>query len=151
MHRFRAQTTWEGTTGVGYADYSRRHHSVCPPAGATLALSADPIFRGELALLNPEQLVVAAASSCQLLSFLAVAAKARLDVVSYLDDAEGVMPDDGKPMRIERIVLRPRVTFAGAVPANFERLVELAHKECFIANSLNAEVAVEATALTALS
>lgn len=148
MHRFRAQTTWEGTTGVGYADYARRHHGSCPPAGAPLALSADPSFRGDAELLNPEQLVVAAASSCQLLSFLAVAAKARLDVVSYLDDAEGVMPDDGKPMRIDRIVLRPLVTFAGAVPANFQRLVEIAHKECFIANSLNTEVAIEASALS---
>jgi len=50
-------------------------------------------------------LVVLAASSCQLLSFLAVAARARIDVVDYQDDAEGEMPEAVTPMRITRIVL----------------------------------------------
>jgi len=43
--------------------------------------------------------VVLAAGSCQLLSFLAVAARARLDVVAYEDDAEGVMPEGDHPVR----------------------------------------------------
>ena len=53
-----------------------------------------------------------AASSCQLLSFLAVAARARIDVVSYEDDATGEMPDGRYPW-VERIVLRPVVQYRG--------------------------------------
>ncbi len=49
----------------------------------SLAVSADPAFHGDDRLWNPEQLVVLATASCQLLSFLAVAARARLDVVRY--------------------------------------------------------------------
>jgi organic hydroperoxide reductase OsmC/OhrA len=48
---------------------------------------------------------VIAASSCQLLSFLAVAARAGVDVVAYDDEAEGVLPDRGQPVSITRITL----------------------------------------------
>ena len=50
------------------------------------------------------------AAPCQLLSFLAVAARAQLDVVAYQDRAEGEMPEDDEPMRITTIRLRPEIT-----------------------------------------
>jgi organic hydroperoxide reductase OsmC/OhrA len=87
---------------------------------------------------------VLAASSCQLLSFLAVVARARIDVVGYEDEAEGFMPQDESPMWITKIVLRPRIKVAGDV--DVERLrhyAELAHEQCFIANSLRTEIVVE--------
>src|SRR5208283_2401757 len=109
VHRFRATCRWNGSTGVGYDSYVRAHEVLCPPAEDAIQLSADPAFLGNSSLLNPEQLVVAAASSCQLLSFLAVAARARVDVVSYVDDAEAEMPERASEMSIERIVLRPHI------------------------------------------
>jgi organic hydroperoxide reductase OsmC/OhrA len=145
-HRYAVRCTWTGSTGVGYDGYDRAHQAAAPPAEAALRLSADPAFRGDPALLNPEQLVVLAASSCQLLSFLAVAARARIDVVDYQDQAEGVMPEGDPPMRITRIVLRPRITIDGSVAEDRVRhLVEVAHRECFIANSLRTEIVVEPT------
>jgi organic hydroperoxide reductase OsmC/OhrA len=95
-------------------------------------------------LLNPEQLLLLAASSCQLLSFLAVAARARLDVVEYRDDAEAEMPEDDQPVRITRITLRPRITVRGEVTdARLTHLVEVAHRECYIANSVSSEIVIE--------
>jgi organic hydroperoxide reductase OsmC/OhrA len=79
---------------VGYRGYPRAHPAWTPPATEALDLSADPHFRGDADLPNPEQLLVLAASSCQLLSFLAVAAKGGVDVLGYVDDASGEMPDD---------------------------------------------------------
>jgi organic hydroperoxide reductase OsmC/OhrA len=103
-----------------------------------------PGLRGDPALLNPEQLLVMAAASCQLLSFLAVAARARIDVVDYEDHAEGEMPEADRPIRITRITLRPRITARGAVDdERIHHLVEVAHRECFISSSLNTEVVVE--------
>ena len=94
--------------------------------------------------MNPEQLLVMAASSCQLLSFLAVCARARLDVVAYEDEGEGEMPEADRPVRITRITLRPRITINGDVGEERVRhLVEVAHRECFIANSLRTEIVVE--------
>ena len=116
-----------------------------PPAGDSLLLSADPAFRGQAAHLNPEQLVVLAAGSCQLLSFLAVAARARLDVVAYEDDAEGVMPEGDHPVRLTRIVLRPRIVLAaGPTEQRVRHLVDVAHRECYIANSLHTDIDVQA-------
>lgn len=143
-HRYRARTAWTGSTAAGYDAYDRMHTATCPPAGTGLTLSSDPAFHGDPAHLNPEQLLVLAASSCQLLSFLAVAARARVDVVAYEDDAEGVMPESERPMRIARIVLRPRIVVAGDTPEpRLHRLAETAHRECFIANTLACEVVVE--------
>ena len=79
-----------------------------------------------------------AASSCQMLLFLHLAAKARIDVVAYEDDARGVMPEDDEPLRITEITLRPRITVAGdASEERVRKLVHTAHEHCYIANSLN--------------
>jgi organic hydroperoxide reductase OsmC/OhrA len=139
---------WRGSTGAGYEAYDRSHQATAPPVRASLQLSSDPAFRGDPALLNPEQLLVMAAASCQLLSFLAVAARARVDVIDYRDDAEGEMPEDERPMRITRITLRPRITVRGDVDEDRVRhLVDVGHRECFIANSLKTEVIVEPTVM----
>jgi organic hydroperoxide reductase OsmC/OhrA len=144
VHHYTASCSWHGSTATGYEAYDRSHDVEAPPAATSLALSSDPAFRGDPARLNPEQLLVMAAASCQLLSFLAVAARARIDVVDYQDDADGEMPEDVRPMRITRITLRPRITIRGDVDeARVRHLVEVAHRECFIANSLNTDVVVE--------
>jgi organic hydroperoxide reductase OsmC/OhrA len=146
VHRYRVSSAWSGTTAVGYDAYPRAHASVSPPSPTTLDVSADPAFLGDPALLNPEQLLLHAAVSCQLLSFLAVAARARLDVVEYRDEADAEMPEADPPVRITRITLRPRITVRGEVnDARLRHLVEVAHRECYIANSISAEIVIEPT------
>src|SRR5262245_49093546 len=142
VHRYTTCCEWEGSTGAGYHAYDRTHRATAPPAHGSLTLSADPAFRGVPELLDPEQLLVLAASSCQLLSFLAVAARARIDVVAYRDDAEGVMPEDDPPVRITRIVLLPEVTVRGDVTdERLEHLVEVAQRECYRAKRLSTPAA----------
>ena len=144
VHRYSTRLGWSGSTGAGYDAYDRGHSLTAPPAAATLELSSDPHFRGDAERMNPEQLVVAAASSCQLLEFLALAAKARIDVTGYEDEAEGTMDESDEPARIQRIVLRPRITAApGTSEKRVRRLVELAHEHCYVANSLKTEIVVE--------
>jgi organic hydroperoxide reductase OsmC/OhrA len=155
VHRYHARCTWNGSTGAGYEQYPRAHSAGAPPAAAVLSLSADPAFRGDPAQLNPEQLLVLAAASCQLLSFLAVAARSRVNVVSYADEAEGEMSEADKPLRVGTIRLRPRIVLApmpgsettepAADEARIRRLIELAHRQCYIANSLKTEVMIEPT------
>jgi organic hydroperoxide reductase OsmC/OhrA len=143
-HSYRAIVTWAGSTGAGYEHYDRRHEIALPPAAEPLTVSADPAFRGDPALSNPEQLLLAAASSCQLLSFLVVAARARVNVLSYSDQAEALMPEDDLPVRITRIMLRPHIVVAeGTDIAKVTRLVDLAHRECYIANTLSSEMLLE--------
>jgi len=152
VHRYRTQVTWQGSTGVGYDHYDRTHRAATIPATVDLELASDPTFRGDPTKLNPEELLVLAATSCQLLSFLAIAARARVDVVAYRDDAEAEMPEGEKPVRITRITLRPQITVRVARDrseeqerARIERLVALGHQECYVANSLRTDVIVEPT------
>lgn len=150
VHGYATLLRWTGSTAQGYRDYQRTHTVRAVPAVTELTLSSDPAFRGSLELLNPEQLLVAAASSCQLLSFLAVAARARLDVVAYTDETTAVMPESEAPIRITRIDIRPTVTLADTdrdrpTDERLAHLTEVAHKECFIANSLSSEVVVTPT------
>ncbi len=146
VHRYQARCSWRGSTAAGYEGYGRAHEAGALPAAAVMTLSADPAFLGDPTLLNPEQLVVLAAASCQLLSFLAVAARARLDVLEYDDEAEAEMDEGDPPARINRITLRPRIVLtAGPDRERVEHLVEVAHRECFIANSLNSDMKIEPT------
>lgn len=125
---------------------ARTSPSWFPPVRAELRLSSDAAFHGNADLPNPEQLLVASASSCQLLMFLAIAARSRIEVLAYQDDAEAVMPEDTKPMRITQITLRPRILVAPQTNHDRVRsLVDRAHDGCYIANTINAEIVVEPT------
>lgn len=144
VHRYDVGLTWSGSTSVGYDAYSREH-SVFPAKLDPVRVSADPHFRGDPALLNPEQLLMMAAASCQLLSFLAVAARARLDVLDYRDSAIGLMPEAKGAMSVTRIELRPTIVLApGSRLDRLERLVHLAHEQCYIANSLRSQIVIDA-------
>ena len=113
------------------------------PDGGPDALERGPVRT------DPEELLVAAASACQLLSFLAVAARARIDVVHYRDDATGIMPDDNQPRWVTRIDLRPAITVRDpegrVTPERIHHLSEVGHRECFIAASLRSEIVVSPT------
>jgi organic hydroperoxide reductase OsmC/OhrA len=154
VHRYRCRVRWAGSTGVGYDHYNRDHvvevltvdgEFIAPAVDGTgLRMSGDAAFGGNGALLNPEQQLVVAAASCQMLSFLAVAARARLDVVDYVDDAVGEMPDtDGW---ITAIRLSPVVTVnSGVAEDRLLHWTEVGHRECYIANSLRTDIRVSPT------
>ena len=143
VHRYEARTRWSGSTGLGWDSYGREHDAAAPPAERSLTLTTGE-EQGDPRVLNPEQLVLMAASSCQLLWFLHLAAKARIDVVEYEDRAEAEMPEHDRPVRLTRIVLRPRIVVASATSEErVQKLVELAHRECYIANSLRSELTIE--------
>ena len=142
-HRYETQLRWSGSTGLGWENYDREHTITAPPAEPELRLTTGE-SQGDPAVLNPEQLLVMAASSCQMLSFLHAAAKARIDVVEYEDEATGLMPLDEQPAGITEITLRPRIVIAGeASEERVRKLVQTAHEYCYIANSLKSEVAIE--------
>jgi organic hydroperoxide reductase OsmC/OhrA len=112
----------------------------------TLPMSSAPSYRGDPTRTNPEQLFVAALSACQALTYLFLAAKNRIPVVGYTDDAEGQLGlVDGK-MRMSHVTLRPQVTLeAGADESRARELVDKAHDGCMIGNSVSTTVDIEPT------
>jgi organic hydroperoxide reductase OsmC/OhrA len=140
---YEARLSWTGSTGLGWEHYDRTHTVLAPPAEQELRMTTGE-SKGDPAVLNPEQLLLMAASSCQMLWFLHLAAKARIDVVGYEDEATALMPEDQEPVRITEIALRPRIAVAGdASEERVRKLVDSAHEHCFIANSLTSAMTVE--------
>jgi organic hydroperoxide reductase OsmC/OhrA len=142
-HRYEARLSWTGSTGLGWDHYDRTHSVTAPPAEQELRVTTGE-SKGDPSILNPEQLLLMAASSCQMLWFLHLASKARIDVVAYEDEASALMPEDDPPVRITEVTLRPRITIAGeASDERVRKLVDTAHEHCFIANSLNSSMSIE--------
>ncbi|MFI9649331.1 OsmC family protein [Streptomyces sp. NPDC052040] len=149
-HTYATHLRWDGSTAAGIRSYSRDHVATAPPAVAQVALSADPAFRGSPERLNPEQLVVMAASSCQMLSFLAVAARAGVNVLDYEDEATSHLDLTAEPTRLGVIRLAVTVTVAtGTDEVAVQELAEQAHHECYVANSLSVPVEVTTTVVIA--
>ena len=147
MSEHRATIRWRRETGgFGYEEYDRSHAWEFA-GGVRVEASSAPEFLGRAELPNPEEALVAALSSCHMLTFLAVASRKRLVVDAYEDEAVGVMAKnaDGR-LALTRVVLRPRIAWGGErTPDATEiaRMHEIAHRECFIANSVRTEVLVE--------
>jgi len=140
MQTYNARVRWEGSTGLGWEHYGRAHIAVAPPAEQEVRLTTGE-SKGDPSVLNPEQLVVMAASSCQMLWFLHLAAKARIDVVSYEDEATASMPEDAG---LSEIVLRPRIVLgAEASEERVRKLIGTAHEHCNIANSLRTPISIK--------
>lgn len=148
-HAYQTRLHWDGSTAVGIRAYSRDHTAVAVPTTTELDLSADPAFRGSPDRLNPEQLVVMAASSCQMLSFLGTAARAGVDVLAYDDEATSHLDLTAEPARLATIHLHVTVKVAAGVDeTKVQELALQAHHECYVANSLSVPVEVTTTVVT---
>jgi organic hydroperoxide reductase OsmC/OhrA len=139
--------TWErGSREFTYEAYSR-DHAWAFDGGSVVKATAAPAYKGNPALVDPEEAFVASLSSCHMLTFLALAAKGRFVVDRYVDKAVGYMEknEEGR-LAITRVVLRPEIRFgAGRAPSPPElaALHEKSHELCFIANSVRTSVTVE--------
>ena len=138
QHRYATTLRWTGALQgptTDYRSYSRDYVMEIENK-APLEGSADPMFRGTASRYNPEELLVAALSSCHLLSYLALCARNGVEVLSYEDQASGTMEMKDGAIRFTEVLLHPVCTVRGDLE-KAKRLHEQAHAECFIANSVN--------------
>ncbi len=107
---------------------------------------AAPDWGGDAANTNPEQALAAALSSCHMMTFLALAAKANWPVSSFQDRAEVHLGKNPKgQMSITRVDLHPVITFDPGfevTDAEIQKMHERAHRYCFVANTLADSVEV---------
>lgn len=146
MSSYSPTVSWHSKQGEDFSalEYHRDHEWTFPGGEVVLA-SASPEFGGNGNRVNPDEAVIAATSSCHMLTFLAIAAKQKQRVLSYIDQPEGIVEknDEGR-VAITRITLRPRVVFETEVSAEkVQRLHDAAHRNCFVANSLRTPVSIE--------
>ncbi|HYD81707.1 MAG TPA: OsmC family protein [Paucimonas sp.] len=151
MHKYEATVAWQrGDQSFADNRYSRAHEWRFD-GGARVPASPSPqsvpVPLSDPAGVDPEEALVAAASSCHMLFFLAYAAKRGFTVDSYVDDAFGVMERNAdNKFAITRITLRPKVVFGGERQPSAEQIAALhhdSHEQCYVANSLKSEIVIE--------
>jgi organic hydroperoxide reductase OsmC/OhrA len=154
-HEYTATISWKRGPDEPFTDnkYSRGHQwsfdgGVTVPASSSPLSVRLPFSRADA--VDPEEALVAALSSCHMLTFLYLAAKQGFMVETYDDAAVGVLTknDRGK-LFMSKATLRPRIAFSGTKVPTAAELAELhhhAHEECYIANSVLTEVTVESPA-----
>ena len=144
-HRYDAHLTWEGNAGAGTASYNAydRRFRATVAGKPSLAGSADPAFRGDGTLLNPEDLFLTAVAACHMLTYLALCARRGIVVVAYEDMASGTMRVEASGGRFTEIVLSPKVRLACRDRADSAlTLHEAAHRDCFLASSCSVPIRV---------
>ncbi len=139
VHVYRGVTAWVGARDGGTTTYDAysREYTFTIAGKPVVRGSADVPFRGDPALLNPEELLLAALSTCHMLSYLAECARAGIVVTAYEDDATGSMTFAEGKLRFTDVLLRPHVTLALGDVARATALHANAHAACFIASSVN--------------
>ncbi len=125
--------------------YSNAHTVLYNP-NYDIQVDAAPDWGGDPDHTNPEQALAAALSSCHMMTFLALCAKADWPVASYHDYAEAYLGKNAKgQMSVIRIDLNPVVRFDTGFTVEQEKLDEMqhrAHRYCFIANTLAESVEI---------
>lgn len=150
MSEYNATVQW-ARNGAVFSDnrYSRGHQwrfdgGIEVPASASPHIV--PLPHSVEEAVDPEEAFVASLSSCHMLMFLAIAAKKRLVVDSYRDEAVGVLEknEDGR-LAMTRVTLRPEVRFADEAPSRDKvlKMHHQAHAQCFIASSVTTDVQCE--------
>ncbi len=147
QHTYRLHMLWTGNNGEGTKAYHgyRRDHVITADGKPELLGSSDPAFRGDPTRYNPEELLIAALSSCHMLAYLHLCAVNQVVVDEYQDSPSGVMEETpGGSGHFVNATLRPVVKISTGDPTKALKLHHEAHKLCFIANSVNFPVGCEA-------
>lgn len=140
MHEYTSHLVWTGNRGTGTSSYTAygRDHEIRIAGKPTLDGSSDPVYRGDPARHNPEDLFVAALAACHMLYYLSLSARHGVVVLEYEDRPRGLLKKfAGDGGRFEEVTLHPVVTIADAArEALALELHDRAHELCFIANSV---------------
>jgi organic hydroperoxide reductase OsmC/OhrA len=124
QHNYKLTVKWTRNKGSGTSTYTayERNQSVSIEGKPDILGSSDPVFRGDKTRHNPEEFLVAAISSCHMLSYLHLCADAGIVVVDYIDNANGLMIETKNGSgRFTEVTLHPVVVVAD------ESMIELAN------------------------
>jgi organic hydroperoxide reductase OsmC/OhrA len=134
-HSFETEIVW----------HSERRGEARAADRATIVVGAPPGLQGTADVWSPEHLTVAAVNACMMLAFVTIAANSKLRFVGYSAVATGTLDEiGGEGMAFTKITVRPRITLADAGDrAKAERVLRLTARNCWISNSLRAEVDLE--------
>ncbi len=138
---------WHRTSPTLAPGEYENSHDITYSADYTLPGDAAPDWGGDPSATNPEQAIAASLSSCHMMTFLALAAKASWPVATYSDHAAAKLGTAANGRKaVTDIKLTPRVTFDTGFVLSDQELQKMharAHRYCFVANSISANMEIE--------
>ena len=147
-HHYTLGLSWTGDKNEDSIKNDRLYE-VSVPGKLVFKGSADGVFHGDSSLLNPEDLLMSALSSCHMMSYFYVCRKNKLKIISYEDNPLGELElkMDGSGS-FRTVDLNPVVTIRNEKEISLAKALHLeAKKLCFIANSCCFEIVVNPTVI----
>lgn len=153
MSTHTAQINWRFAGGDFRRGKYSREHTWTFDGGLTVPASPSPSVvpapHSSPSSVDPEEAFVASIASCHMLTFLWVASREGIEVVSYEDEAVGTMTKNARGVPwVSSVMLNPRIHYGGDTGPSPEREAELhhrAHEGCFISNSVLTAITVSAS------
>ena len=132
-YHYNVNVTWlEGRKGIMESNVLDEKIEVATPPEFT---------KGIAGIWSPEHLFIAAAGSCFMTTFLAIAEKSRLEFSDFSCSASGVLQMTEKGMMITGITLNTSVKVADSESvAKGIKILETSHRSCLILNSMKSEI-----------
>ena len=151
MSEHKATVKWTQLQGDFLKGTYSREHTWSFDGGLTVPASPSPsavrVPFSNPANIDPEEAFVASLSSCHMLTYLWVASRKGFEVLSYEDDAVGMMTKNERGIFwVSSVVLHPRIAYGGEKTPSREEEEQMhhtAHEQCFIANSVKTDIKVE--------
>jgi peroxiredoxin-like protein len=140
VHNYELAIDWRG----------KRSGTMISAGMTAVEISAPPEFAGEAGKWTPEHLLVGAAASCLMATFVAIAEFSKITILSFQITGSGKLEKvPGAGFQFTEIRLKPEIAVADGELEKAERALQKAEKSCFVTNALKCPVVVEAKFLVA--
>lgn len=138
QHSFNVSVIWE---------QGRQGRLISPELPQSIEVATPPQFPGGVPeIWSPEHLFTAAAVSCFMTTFLAVAEFSKFTYAGIRCDAEGILDKEDGRFRMTAILLKPVLRIeAGQDRERGLRILEKTKAACLISNSMMSRVTMEPT------
>ena len=147
MGQHKTSIHWERDTWHYNIKSFNRDHVIRFENGVAINATSVPEYTDNLELISPEDLLVAAISSCHMRTFLAIASLKNWLVQTYNDQAQGFIEENSRGrVMMKRVILQPQVLFSGSnLPTSKEQedIHFKAKRSGFIANSVRTSISIQ--------
>jgi peroxiredoxin-like protein len=120
-----------------------------PELPQSIEVATPPDFpKGMPGIWSPEHLFIAAAASCLMTTFLAIAENSKLEYSAFACTAQGIVDKVEGKFQVTEIALQPSVTVANeALIEKAQRVLDMSERNCLITHSMKTAVKMEPTVL----
>jgi peroxiredoxin-like protein len=142
IHQYEVNLQW---------NHDRKGTLSSPGLPQQIAVVTPPDFyKGIAGFWSPEHLFVASVASCFMTTFLGIAENSKLEYSNLEIQASGVVDKVEGKFQVTEITLKPTAT----IPSNMSRekamrVIEMAEKNCLIANSVKTIIHLRAGVIVA--